>query len=123
MNFQIKKGKLEPFGEIDNHFDVNGIIRYSMIKSGDIDRPFHLAIHEVSDQFYENSADFTDLHSHDFDEINVIVSQKDELKYEFQIGNQNYFVEAPCSILIPSGTLHKAVPQSGNGIFICIQFN
>ena len=64
--------------------------------------------------------DYSLLHKHNADEINLIISDNDKLKYEIQLGDEKYRVTSPTTVFIPKGVQHKAKLISGKGIFVCI---
>ena len=65
-------------------------------------------------------SEYSMLHKHSADEINLIVSENSKLKYEIQLGDEVYKVSAPSTVFIPKGIRHKAKFISGKGIFVCI---
>ena len=68
----------------------------------------------------KNVLDNSSLHKHNADEINLIISDNDKLKYEIQLDDETYKVTSPSTIFIPKGIKHKAKFISGKGIFVCI---
>ncbi len=79
----------------------------------------HIAVHLV-DASRKKIPEYSKLHKHNSDEINLILSEKGKLTYEIQLEDEIYKVSAPCTIFIPKGTRHKARALSGKGIFLCI---
>jgi quercetin dioxygenase-like cupin family protein len=65
-------------------------------------------------------SEYSILHKHNADEINLIVSENSKLKYEIQLGDETYNVSSPSTVFIPKGVRHKAKFISGKGIFVCI---
>nr|AIF20225.1 Isopropylmalate/homocitrate/citramalate synthase family protein [uncultured marine thaumarchaeote KM3_88_G03] len=65
-------------------------------------------------------SEYSMLHKHSADEINLIVSENSKLKYEIQLGDETYKVSSPSTVFIPKGVRHKAKFISGKGIFVCI---
>ncbi len=61
-------------------------------------------------------------HWHDFDEINLILSEDNSLKYKVQLEDEIYEVSAPATVYIPKGTRHSAEVVSGKGVYIVITF-
>ncbi len=61
---------------------------------------------------------YTELHRHKYDEINLILSEKGELVYRIQIEDEVYIVKSPASVYIPKGLRHSANVLSGEGIFV-----
>ena len=79
----------------------------------------HIAVHFV-DAKGRSIPKYSKIHTHDFDEINLILSEKDKLVYEIQIEDEVYTVSSPSTVFIPKNTKHTAKVLSGKGIFVCI---
>jgi mannose-6-phosphate isomerase-like protein (cupin superfamily) len=115
----IKKGVNEPLENISFHKKAP-IKRLSMLDSKLIpESDTHIAVHFVSENG-EKISEYSDLHKHDVDEINLILSENGKLEYEIQFEDEIYKVSSPSTIFIPKGVRHRAKVLSGNGIFVCI---
>ncbi len=115
----IKKGIKEPLSNVEFH-TFAPIKRVSMLSKKIIPKSdTHIAIH-VIDSAQKNMLDYSLLHKHNADEINLIISDNDKLKYEIQLGDEKYRVTSPTTVFIPKGVRHKAKLISGKGIFVCI---
>ena len=79
----------------------------------------HVAIHLV-DYKHKKLPEYSFLHKHNADEINLIISENNKLKYEIQLDDEKYKVSSPSTVFIPKGVKHKARFLSGKGIFVCI---
>ena len=79
----------------------------------------HVAVHFVNGN-HKKMSEYSMLHKHNADEINLIVSEKSKLKYEIQLDDETYKVTSPSTVFIPKGVRHKAKFVSGKGIFVCI---
>jgi hypothetical protein len=79
----------------------------------------HLAVHFV-DATKRKIPEYTRFHKHNYDEINLIISEKSKLVYKIEIENKSYTVTSPATVFIPKNTLHKANVISGKGIFVCM---
>ncbi len=79
----------------------------------------HIAVHFV-DSKTNKISDYSKLHKHNFDEINLILSENGKLTYEIELGDEKYKVSSPSTIFIPKRLKHKARVVSGKGIFVCI---
>ncbi len=75
----------------------------------------HIAVHMI-----EKMPEYSELHSHKFDEINLILSEKERLKYEIVLEDEKYKVASPATVYIPRGVRHSAQAIEGEGIFICL---
>jgi len=115
----IKKGVNESLSKIPFHGTVS-IKRLSMLSKKLIpDSNTHIAIHFINSNKKEIS-DYSKLHKHNFDEINLILSENGKLRYEIQLDDEVFKVSSPSTIFIPKGVNHKAKVLSGKGIFVCI---
>lgn len=78
-----------------------------------------VSVHFI-DELPEKIASYCDLHQHDFDEINLIISENDNLVYRIQLEDEVYLVQSPSTVFIPKGVRHSSEVVSGKGLFICI---
>jgi quercetin dioxygenase-like cupin family protein len=114
----IKKGVIEPLERVPYHKKAP-IKRLSLLdKSINPESTTHVAVHfvDVSGKMTE----YSELHIHDHDEINLILSEDSKLCYQVQLGDETYKVSSNSSIFIPKGLPHSAQAVSGKGIFVCI---
>ena len=79
----------------------------------------HIAVHFVNGN-HKKMSEYSLLHKHNADEINLIISENSKLKYEIQLDDEVYKVTSPSTIFIPKGVRHKAKFMSGKGVFVCI---
>ena len=115
----VKKGVKETFSKIPFHTNVS-IKRLSMLSKKLVPTSnTHVAIHIV-DYKHKNLSAYSFLHKHNADEINLIISENNKLKYEIQLDDEKYKVSSPSTVFIPKGVKHKARFLSGKGIFVCI---
>ena len=114
----IKKGIIESLDKVPFHSQAP-IKRLSMLNKTLIPQSdTHVAVH-----FVDASIDlpkYSTLHSHDHDEINLILSEDSSLTYEIQFEDESYQVTSPSTIFIPKGIEHSAQAISGKGLFVCI---
>ncbi len=114
----IKKGIVESLDKVPFHDDAP-IKRLSMLSKTLIPQSdTHVAVH-----FIDASKDlpkYSKLHKHNHDEINLILSEDSELRYEIQLEDESYKVTSPSTIFIPKGINHSAQAISGKGIFVCV---
>ena len=109
----------ETFSKIPFHTNVP-IKRLSMLSKKLVPTSnTHVAIHLV-DYKHKNLSEYSFLHKHNADEINLIISENNKLKYEIQLEDEIYKVSSPSTVFIPKGVKHKARFLSGKGIFVCI---
>lgn len=115
----IKKGINESLEKVAFHKKAP-IKRLSMLDRKLIpESNTHIAVHFV-DKKQKNIPEYSQLHKHNVDEINLILSENDKLEYEIQFEDEIYQVKSPSTIFIPKGTRHRAKVLSGSGIFVCI---
>lgn len=98
------------------HNDVSCIKRF--IPEG---FPVHLAIHKVSNA--ENVEEYTKLHSHEIPEINILISDSDDLEYIVQLNDEVQNVKSNSSIWIPAGVNHSTNVIKGSGYYIAIRLD
>ena len=114
----IKKGIIESLDKVPFHSQAP-IKRLSMLNKTLIPQSdTHVAVH-----FVDASIDlpkYSPLHSHDHDEINLILSEDSSLTYDIQFEDESYQVTSPSTIFIPKGIRHSAQAVSGKGLFVCI---
>lgn len=85
------------------------------------DFPCHLAIHQITGAKYETQEQYTDPHTHDVDEINIIIGDEEGLEYAIQLGDEVFRVNAPISVYIPAGLPHAANVLRGSGYFLALR--
>ena len=115
----IKKGVSEQISKIPFH-NYAPMKRLSMLsKKRFPSSNTHVAIHFVNGK-HKKMSEYSMLHKHSADEINLIVSENSKLKYEIQMDDETYKVTSPSTVFIPKGVRHNAKFISGKGIFVCI---
>ena len=115
----IKKGVNERISKIPFH-NYAPIKRLSMLsKKRFPSSNTHVAVHFVNAK-HKKMSEYSLLHKHNADEINLIISENSKLKYEIQLGDEVYKVSSPSTIFIPKGVKHNAKFISGKGVFVCI---
>ena len=114
----IKKGVNEPLSKVPFHSKAP-IKRMSMLSKKRIPQSkTHIAVHFVNAR--KKIPEYSVLHKHGHDEINLILSESGKLTYEIQLGDEVYKVSSPSTVFIPKGVNHKARVLSGKGIFVCM---
>jgi len=115
----IKKGVNEPLSKVPFHGKAP-IKRLSMLSKKLIPKSnTHIAVHFINSKS-KKIRDYSELHKHNFDELNLILSESGKLTYEIQMEDEIYKVSSPSTVFIPKGIKHKAKVISGKGIFVCI---
>ena len=115
----ITKGVSEPLSQVPFH-SAAPIKRLSMLGKNKIPQAnTHLAVHFV-DVKNKKIPEYSKLHKHPTDEINLILSENEKLEYEIHLDDEVYNVSSPATVYIPKGVKHKARAISGKGIFVCI---
>ena len=114
----IKKGVIESLDKVPFHGQAP-IKRLSMLNKTVIPQSdTHIAVHFVDASIVLPK--YSELHKHDHDEINLILSEDFSLTYEIQFEDESYDVTSPSTIFIPKGIRHSAQAISGKGLFVCI---
>lgn len=114
----IKKGVNESLDKVPFHSKAP-IKRLSMLNKALIPQSnTHIAAHFVDAS--KPLPEYSMLHKHNHDEINLILSEDSKLKYEVQLEDELYRVSSPSTVFIPKGVRHSAQAISGKGIFVCI---
>ena len=115
----IKKGVSEQISKIPFH-NYAPMKRLSMLsKKRFPSSNTHVAVHFVNGK-HKKMSEYSMLHKHSADEINLIVSENSKLKYEIQMDDETYKITSPSTVFIPKGVRHNAKFISGKGIFVCI---
>ena len=115
----IKKGVNEPLSKVPFHGKAP-IKRLSMLSKKLIPKSnTHIAVHLINTKS-KKIPNYSLLHKHNFDELNLILSESEKLTYEIQMEDEIYKVSSPSTVFIPKGIKHKAKVISGKGIFVCI---
>lgn len=114
----IKHGVKESLDKVPFHKKAP-IHRLSMLSKSMIpESDTHVAVHFVDAT--KQLPQYSQLHKHSHDEINLILSENSKLTYEIQLEDEKYKVSSPSTIYIPKGLQHSAQAISGTGIFVCI---
>lgn len=116
----ITSGVIQSLDKVPFHGNV--VIKRRLMLSKDLVpvSDTHVAVHFIKDIENMDLSKYSRAHRHDVDEINLILSENDILKYEIQLEDETYVVSSPSTIYIPKGIKHSARALSGNGLFICI---
>lgn len=111
--------------DIVNHTNVAGIDRYKIFDNCAIPgKSFHIALHVINPDYIKNQKwEYSASHSHECDEINILLSESGCLKFQLELDEDCFTQESPSLIYIPSGVKHRSEAISGVGIFICIRLD
>lgn len=114
----IKKGIIESLDKVPYHKKAP-LKRLSMLDKSMIpESNTHVAVHFVDAT--KKLPQYSELHKHNQNEINLILSENSKLTYEIHLGDETYKIKSPSTIFIPKGLEHSAQAISGKGIFVCI---
>jgi hypothetical protein len=121
MSVKIFKG-IESAHYADDITGIQGIVRHSFLEKEYINgKSFHIASHTINDSYHHKKEwIYSRSHKHDFDEINMFISEKSTLKYKLELDGKEEEISSPSLIFIPAGITHRGEPVSGTGIFLCI---
>ena len=114
----IQSGIKESIDTISFHKKAP-IKRISMLNKSMIpESNTHVAVHFVDAS--RKLPQYSQMHKHNHDEINLILSEDSKLTYEVQLEDEKYKVYSPSTVYIPKGLQHSAQAVSGKGVFVCI---
>lgn len=118
----ITPGAEVPLNTVAYHHEAP-LTRYVMLQKDKVegDGGFRVVSHIITDLPLVVPP-YCELHWHHFDEVNLILSEDNSLKYKIQIEDETYEVTAPATVYIPKGLKHAAEAQSGKGVFLAITF-
>lgn len=118
----ITKGVEQALSSVAFHHDAP-LTRYVMLQKDrtEGDGGFRVVTHIINNLPNEVQP-YCDLHWHDFDEVNLILSEEGSLKYKIRLEDEEYEVSAPATVYIPKGIKHAAEVISGKGVFLAITF-
>jgi hypothetical protein len=118
----ITGGVEQGLGTVAAHRDAP-LTRYVLLQKDDVygDGGFRVVSHVINN-LPKTVASYCDLHWHDFDEVNLILSEDNSLKYRIRLEDETYEVNSPATVYIPKGMKHAAEAISGRGIYIAITF-
>jgi len=119
--YLIQQGIKEPLESVQFHGAVP-FERFVMLKKDTVegDGGIKIVTH-VLKNVPEKIDPYCELHFHDFDEINLILSTNN-LKYRVQLEDEEYMVDAPSTIYFPKGVRHASEVVSGEGVMVTILF-
>ena len=92
--------------------------RYVMVEKRKINEKGLRVVVHVIKKAVKKKRDYCELHRHDYDEVNLILSEKGKLVYRIQLEDEVYIVKSPASVYIPKGIRHSANVVSGEGIYV-----
>jgi mannose-6-phosphate isomerase-like protein (cupin superfamily) len=118
----ISRGDEQPLDAVAFHHQAP-FSRYVMLQKDAVegDGGFRVVTHVISD-LPESIPPYCDLHQHEFDEINFILSEDGSLQYRIMLEDETYEVGPQTTVYIPKGTMHAAEVISGRGLFIAVMF-
>ncbi len=113
----IHKYEKSSLSNVPYHADVSCINRYFSEEF-----PFHLAIHQVKSAT-PDLRNYTELHTHECDEINMLIGDPGELTYIIQLGDESYQLDSCSCIWIPAGLPHSANVLEGAGYYVALRLH
>jgi len=117
----IKKGVSEQISKIPFH-NYAPMKRLSMLsKKRFPSSNTHVAVHFVNGN-HKKMSEYSMLHKHNADEINLIVSENSKLKYEIQMDDETYKVTSPSTVFIPKGNQTQSEIHIWKGNFCLHNF-
>lgn len=118
----ITRGEEGALSSIKAHHDAP-LMRYVLLEKEKVqgDGGIRIVTHIIND-LPNDVPPYCDLHWHDFDEINLVLSEDASLRYRIKLEDEVYEVGSPTTVYIPKGVRHSAEVISGKGVFIFIGF-
>lgn len=113
----VFRGKKQGLSKIPFHHDVLGISRYLLLNDSLVSGAPFVAVHFVKG-LPKKVPEYTEPHSHDCDEVNLVLSESGTLKYKFVLGSKSFVVSSPACIFIPRGVRHSCKAVSGVGVYV-----
>ena len=124
--FLIKRGINQPLQNIPYHmkaplkrFLLQDDTTFPDIKSILPGSNYHIAAHIIN-KLPKKVPEYVQYHTHNCDEINIIMSESSKLTYEIWIEDEKYIVSSPSIVYLPKGVPHKMRAIKGKGIYVCI---
>lgn len=118
----ITKGEEQSLDTVQFHHQ-GPLTRYVLLQKDSVegDGGFRVVTHIINNVPDEVQS-YCDLHWHEFDEVNHILSADGSLRYKITLDDEVYEVDAPATVYIPKGLKHAAEVISGKGVYVCITF-
>lgn len=116
----IKIGIAKPLSTVEFHNKEKAPLKRMVLveKKKINEKGLKIVVHVINKATKKNR-NYCELHRHNYDEINLILSEKKgKLIYRIQIEDEVYIVKSPASVYIPKGLRHSANVISGEGIFV-----
>ncbi|MBI2628558.1 2-isopropylmalate synthase [Candidatus Pacearchaeota archaeon] len=118
-SYLINKGVAKPLQNVAFHNKEKAPLkRWEMFEKRKINQKGVKITAHIIKKIPKKFRNYTELHKHKYDEINLILSERGKLVYRIQIEDEVYIVKSPASVYIPKGLRHSANVLSGEGIFV-----
>lgn len=116
MKNEILELVKQELSSIPFHNNLDDISRWVALGS-----KYHIAIHQIH-TIQDHPEEYVQLHKHDADELNIILSNDEIFQYKIMINSEEKIINAPSVLMIPKNTMHSANVIRGRGFYICIIF-
>jgi len=115
----IKRGVISSLSNVAFHNKAKSPLkRIFMLSEPDIkEHGVRIVVHQIK-KLPKKVKEYCELHVHQYDEINLILSESGKLVYSIQLGDEVFKVVSPAAIYIPAGLKHSANVISGKGLFV-----
>jgi hypothetical protein len=116
----ITRGVEKTLSSVKFHHDAP-LVRHELLLHRDFrgDGGIRIVSHTIAD-LPDTIPSYCELHWHEFDEINLILSESESLVYRIKLEDEEHIVRSPATIYIPKGIKHSAEVISGKGIYLTI---
>ena len=115
----ISKGVVSPLETVKCHHKAPLKRRVMLQRDAVTGAGIKVVLHQIS-KLPKKIPSYCDPHIHEFDEINLILSDAGTLKYRIVLGDETFVVRSPSTIYIPAGLRHSAEVLSGKGTYVTV---
>jgi hypothetical protein len=121
-SWRVISGVPESLEFVAGHRAVDGIARFRLVDpAAATGAMLHCAMHVVTGRFVPRSQwRYTQPQVHDFDEVNLLLSETGRLRFRYEVDGVTRVVESPCTVYLPAGATHRMEAVGGTGILICL---
>ncbi len=117
----ITKGVISPLNGVQFHGKAP-LKRLLMLEKNKIkEKGIRIVVHSIN-KLPKKIPSYCELHKHDYDEINLILSEDNSLLYKIQLEDEVYKVKSPATVYIPAGIKHSSEVIAGKGQLVAIIF-
>jgi len=117
----ILKGINQPLDKMPFHDKVPFTRKVMLDNKLVPESEYKIAVHFI-DKLPKNK-NYSKLHKHSFNEVNIVLSFDKAFTFRFQLENEIYIVKSPTTVFIPANVNHSSNVLNGKGFLFCIYFD